>query len=130
MDQMTRDLEQATSFYASGSYLVDFQTPGGRIAYRLFAIDGASQDVVLERSLNNGAWTAIGPKRMIANYNPYGATFFGLAAKAPRPLFGYNYPLSTGEGPKTDIYMVLQANQTAPITYIRTKAQSVVMTNW
>lgn len=131
MDQIVYDLEQATSFTASTSFALEFQTPGGKIGYRLYANDSASRDVILERAVNDAS-RSIGPRRMIANFNPYGATFIlnGAPSLVPKPLFGYNVPLGSGEAPKVDIYLILQPNQTAPINYLRTKAHCGLMTKW
>lgn len=129
MERITADFEQATAFLQRGPYSLSFTTPAGTIAYRLVALDAASRDVVLERSVN-GATSSIGPRRMIANFNPYGATFLINGAPATtQELFAYGGAGPT-LAPTMNIYLVLQPNQTAPIQYLRTKAACVTLTSW
>lgn len=133
LDQMYLDLEQASSFYARSDYAIDFQTLSGkRIAYRLFANGGDPLDTVLEKSVD-GASSSIGPRRMIANLNPHNSSFnfsgTGAPSQAPQVLFTYQ-AANAETAPRTNIWLILQANKTAPIYYMRTKAMSVTMHSW
>lgn len=131
MDLISADFEKATSFQsATNPFACSFVTPQGLIAYRLIALDAASQDVVLERSVN-GATSSIGPRRMIANFNPYGTTFVinGAATTLQQPLFSYGGAGAT-LSPAMTIYLILQSNQTAPVHYLRTKAWNVTRSSW
>lgn len=131
MDQITYDVEQMTLFTATTSYSIAFNTAYGSIAYRLFAQDNASQDIILERAFN-GASRSIGPRRMIANFNPYNSPFVftdGVTSYAPVPLIATRGATSA-TGPMLDIQLVLQPNQTAPISYLRTVAFVYGRTTW
>ncbi len=131
MNRMAEDVEQATSFISTSSYAIHFNTAAGPIAYRLYAADSASQDLVLER-MSGGASQSIGPRRMIANFNPYGSTYnllSGATSSDPVSLFLYR-ATSSNTGPMLDIQILLQPNQTAPTTFLRTIAFIYSRTTW
>lgn len=132
MSRIVDDVEQATSIISTSSYSIYFNTSAaGPIAYRLYAADSASQDLILER-MSGGASQSIGPRRMIANFNPYGSTYFllsGATSSDPVQLFIFR-DTATNTGPMLDIQLLLQPNQTAPATFLRTIAFVYSRTTW
>lgn len=131
IDQMVYDIEQASSYTWRLPYYLDFQTASGdRIQYRMYATDGASGDVILERSVN-GASESIGPKFAIANLNPYNADLriVNNTPTASINLFSYNQP-NTQTAPQVDIMIATQPSRESAVSYMRSKAVCQLLLSW
>lgn len=124
ISQIAEDVEEATAIPSFTPYSLVLTTSAGTVAYRLYSADSASRDIILERWATGGASMSIGPRRMIANFNPYGSSYIltgTVPTSAPVPLF-IQRGGTPGNGPSLDIQLLLQPNQTAPITFVRTLA--------
>ena len=133
MRAMTYDLDQATSFISSNSTTIDFETANnGRIAYQLVSNPSNFNDCYLLRYTGgagtspspvggNGSTPAfIGPRRMIANLNPYSSTMmdFNNHLVATVSLFDN----LTASPPFIEMELVVQPESDAPVQYVRAAA--------
>lgn len=128
VDEMTRELEQATSFGASDSMTLSFSIGTTQIVYRLVVADpAASQDVYVERwdSATNQA-QPIGPRRLIANAHPYRTPMLdasGAWVQPWAPVSLFDYPAAqAGPGNNTvmiGIHVVVQPSFESPVQYVR-----------